>query len=1698
MKTISRFTFCGLLVLGVFASQGAHAQVGNDNVTGPSGIFNGDITTAGSYDPYTGCIMRSIPELTVAAGVGAQPLAFSRIYNSRYASYSAELFGSAGTWSHSYNWVIEPSPELVWHQVRQPGAYVPTSYAVHFPDGRIETFVYSASDIYYRTSPGVGDRLIRLDVNTSLVYLVLTDGSKVEFKATESFYHDVPNGDWYTSYGYVAQAIIDPYGLRTTLTYNADGTLQKVTEPAGRYIQFFYTTFGGQQVFDHITGSDGRSVQYYYVQTSFPVFGNLVCLDHVVYYGDANWTARYTYQAANVGIAVPLVRTCDDPMYPGPMKRIGYVYRTTNNPDGTQPVYGQITSENYFDGTNVGAALTTLTVNNGTTRTETRADGKTRTFTYSSAKLTSCTDFKGVSASQGRDSNSYINSVTDRNGHTTNLTLNALTGGVLTTTFPSTPGDTPPGTPRGVVTYTYGWATCPDPNNRDANNPYYLYSITDEGGHGTTFTRDSSKRVSRIDYPDGGYETFAYNSFNQVLNHQMKTGGTEAFSYDGRGLKQTYRDPYHATGNATASYRYDTLDRLSDVTDALGSALGDPAHTTSYSYNARGQQTVLTHPTDPNDGQRHTVINAYNPDGTLSSVTDELNHVTSCTYDDYRRLLTKVTPQRFTGDNTARTTYTYYDATGTGNDYTHADANVTHTTRPSGKKITATYDENYRKTSVTVGDGTSDAAKTSYGYDNVGNVTSVVSPNEQPGQQYAGKSTITAYDERNRPYSITDALNDPPTTIQFDAAGRKLKITRPNGQVTTFDSYDAMNRLLQQTVKQTPDPDAVTKYTYYPSGLLNTMKDPKLSSGSYNYSYAYDQIGRKTSLTYPPDSGSVQRSESWHYDIAGRNDTFTNRAGNIQTFTYDALNRPTLFVWNDGGVTPPVSFGYDAASRTTSIGNWNAGITRVYFNDNLLNTETTTYVDAVPHTVTYTYDADGNRLTLQYPASAYSFTYNYTNRNQLKTIVNNAGGGTVITYAYDPDGNLTSRTPNNSTSSTYTYDAIDRSLSISHAFAGSNTRTLAYGYDSVGNKKWTKRDGGNGDVFGYDAADQATSVLLNVANPNTVGPGPQTIVYDPNGNRTSFAPYGPTDTYTTNNLNQYTARNSTSAVYDYNGNMTTGVDGSTYTYDAQNRVLSANKGGTTEQFYYDGLNRQGSRTPIANGVTIALQSYANNLYVTAQNSTTPLIANHSSIGSTEQYQVVDQGNGYAALRSVANGLYVCADNAGASPLIANRTAVGNWEQFKLITTGGGKFALIARANGMYACADNAGNTALIANRTAIGTWEQFTMVFVSSGSPTVNNVYDGWDLIAEYSSGSSIASNAYLHGAGGLVKNLTTNNYYYQDASGSTSHLANSVGTLLEWYRYDLQGAPVFYNSSNAQISGSNYGVRHLFTGQQWYSDIGLYDLRNRVYSPDIGRLLQPDPIGFDGDATNLYRYCSNNPLVNSDPLGKFAYKSVEGSGDGTTRVILIPIRYAPGVPWETQEFINTSIGQAWSNDQVYVMAYTATPTSDPPGAVNNLSIESGSPNFYPFFGDYPYSRLPNAGSLSISSFNDTSDEAASAAAEAGGWFMGTRQTPDQPGVMQEIWPTMDLSTPLPPNAADVFGAGIGSTSGLVWNGGPGATALDPNAGFYGMPVTGAGPYMGGNMNSNNPGYVAPGVGPQGNPADSAVGGPPLPPQKYK
>jgi RHS repeat-associated protein len=1319
-------TFALSALCFALCSSDLFAQVGNNNPTGVAGIFNGQVNTGCSYDPYTGNATRSITDIAVAGAVGEYPLALVRSANSRAPS-TTEVFGWAGGWNHNYNWILEDSP------TSNTANFQPKRYTVVFPDGRVETFRAATWDTCYRvrpgvdtppqsTSAGVRERFLQLNLNNMYAYLILPDGGAVEFRAQQ---HSA-NGRYY--YKYHATGIYDPHGLKTTFQSEVtpNGLRRRlvwVIDPSGqRSLHFTYVGPNNAKIAS-IEASDGRVVNYNYI------YCNGCRLDNVVYYNNANWTARYQYTGANIGLDLPpLLWTADDPMYPGPMKRIAYVYRTANNPDGTTPAYGQVQSENYYDGTTVGAPVSTLTVGESPNitykRKETRGDSETRTFIYSGVgQINWASDFMGYNTQQHYDATTkYVDYVVDRNGHRTDYTSDPITGNVLQIQFPFTHEDTPNQSVRPTINYIYGGgAGCSDPNNQ---NPYWVCTATDEAGNQTQFTRDPVfYRATRIDYPDGGYETFTYDAahFYRLSSHRMKTGGTETFAYDGLHRLQYYSDPYHSNpGNPSMQYFYDARDRVSGVVDSL-------SHSTNWDYNDRGQVTLTTLPWI--DNTRYTIRNSYNPngDGTLVSVTDQLNHITSYTYDDYRRLKSVALPARGDGTGTHTTSF-YYGANAWDavDDYKWTDSNVTWVVLHSGKKTKTLYDDNRRKTEVTVGWGTTNPATTSYGYDNAGNVTTVTNPRN--------RTVTTVYDERNRPSEVHDPYANV-TSFTYDTAGRRKTITRPNGQVITNASFDAMNRVLQQNVTQTPDPLAVTKYTYYPSGLLNTMTDPHNSTDSYTYTY--DLMGRKSWVTYPADSNGNHWTERFTYDAAGRLETFKNRKGNVQTLHYDALNRLTYFTWDDN-LTPRVDFSYDAASRLTEIDNANATITRTYWDDNLLRAETEQITGGSPKTVIYFYNDDANRDSITYP-DYQNFAYTYTPRNQLKTV------GPWATYTYDENGyigDLTTRTVNNGTQSTHLYDPLDRVTWITHSFT-SGSRGFNYGYDdvSVGNRKYVRRTGttlgDKGDVFSYDLADQTMGVGLNVTSPQSTPAPPRSIFYDANGNRTTFRPYGPIDTYALNNLNQYTSRNSNNATYDANGNMIVTPDPagnrSTYAYDAQNRLLSAGKGSVTMYFTYDGLNRQVSRKIGANG--------------------TPAF-----------------------------------------------------------------------------------------------------------------NVWDGWDLIEEYQSSGTVTAK-YVYGPTGLVKELVNNRYYYQDGSGSTSHVANASGQLQEWYRYDLQGAPFFYNASDTQLSASALGVRHLFTGQQWYSDLKLYDLRNRFYSPDLGRFLQPDPIGFWG-GKNLYGYCGNNPVTRWDRFG--------------------------------------------------------------------------------------------------------------------------------------------------------------------------------------------------------------------------------------
>jgi hypothetical protein len=140
------------------------------------------------------------------------------------------------------------------------------------------------------------------------------------------------------------------------------------------------------------------------------------------------------------------------------------------------------------------------------------------------------------------------------------------------------------------------------------------------------------------------------------------------------------------------------------------------------------------------------------------------------------------------------------------------------------------------------------------------------------------------------------------------------------------------------------------------------------------------------------------------------------------------------------------------------------------------------------------------------------------------------------------------------------------------------------------------------------------------------------------------------------------------------------------------------------------------------GQTIWLRASANSQFVSAdlaRGAFAPLVADRTIVSAWEQFQVVDAGAGFIALRSVGTGRFVSADlNRGAfAPLVADRVSIGTWEQFTWGELPGGVITLRGRHTNRFVCADLNRGASLVADRTSASTWEQFTWG-TSGGTPT--------------------------------------------------------------------------------------------------------------------------------------------------------------------------------------------------------------------------------------------------------------------------------------------------------------------------------------------------------------------------------------------
>jgi RHS repeat-associated protein len=884
------------------------------------------------------------------------------------------------------------------------------------------------------------------------------------------------------------------------------------------------------------------------------------------------------------------------------------------------------------------------------------------------------------------------------------------------------------------------------------NEAGHITNHTDTLGRTTAYTLDARNLVTRVEFPDGTFESFQHNAYGQVLRHRQRNGGVATYAFDATGLLTQSTDPL---GNTT-TYGYSPAGRLSRVTDALG-------RTTSMEYNDRGLVTKVTNP----DGTFRT--RTYTPYGDLASETNELGHTRTRTYDVFRRLTSSTDPL----GRTSRTEY-------------HPDVEFTNplaVLAPSGERTTFTYDLQWNLLQETRAAGTPAASTRRMAYDKHNNLVSITDP--------MAKTTLLTYDNRNRKTTATDPLGNI-TRWTYDTESNVITETRPDGGVTRKE-YDTMNRLVKTT-----DPKGQATTLGYEAGsgggqcgCASAVGKPRtgdqwttLTDARGNtYTRVFDAMERLTAMLYPGGS-----REQYRYDAVGHPVGYTTRAGQIRTSVFDNRNREIQTNWSDS--TPDITRTFDAAGRILSEDNGAVALTYSYNAANQVLSETSQLTGQLARTVGYAYDAAGRLASTTYPGGNV-VAQTYTPRGQIAGI--GLDGSTVASYEYNPVGATTAKTYENGLSALYRYDAAQRLVGLEHRRGFDLLAKIDYTLDKVGNRKSKTQSVLNPltENYNYDAVDQLIEAKYGAAR--TVG-----YQYDAVGNRQWVSDNGTTAHYTANSDNGYTSVDGVSTTTDLNGNMVS-VPGAAYSYDAQNRLISATVNGMTTEFTYDSRNRVVQRT---------------------------------------------------------------------------------------------------------------------------------------SGNGTLNLTYSGWNLIEERNGGGELEQ-VYVHGAGTdeiLVKITPAGPaYYHHDGLGSTIALTGENGALLESYRYDAFGAASVYDSSGSALPASPRENRFLFTGREWLSQVGLYDYRNRVYSAQIGRFLQTDPIRFAAGDVNLYRYVSNNPVNLWDPWGL--------CDDGPNQDPL-----TGGDIWETFNFFQDFFGPL--TGMLELPAWTSAPVSMT-GAIM-LAAVSTPPQFSP------------------------------------------------------------------------------------------------------------------------------------------------------
>jgi RHS repeat-associated protein len=462
---------------------------------------------------------------------------------------------------------------------------------------------------------------------------------------------------------------------------------------------------------------------------------------------------------------------------------------------------------------------------------------------------------------------------------------------------------------------------------------------------------------------------------------------------------------------------------------------------------------------------------------------------------------------------------------------------------------------------------------TTYAYDALGRTTQVTHPdNSTVLTTYTGRAT-EVQDEGNGTQRVT-------RISQSDGLGRLLSLC----EVAPGPFVGANGASTSSLIGSSGAPVACGQ-DIAGTGFLTTYQYDTLSnllqvnqSGNASRTFTYDSLSRLLT-TSNPESGAI----SYAYDANGNLSTKTsplpNQTGSatvITTYNYDALNRLTTRSYNDGS-TPTASYTFDSPGCGTSY----------------LNTVGRRSYAAVPGwSYCYGYDPMGRVTDIDLVTPQSQYHYLDDAYNLLGALTTETAGYGFAYYGYNTAGRLTSVTssysdsqnPSSVMSSAHynafgslTSDMLGDNEAETYAYVPKMTRLQSYTskLNSTTNYNFNITSfAPNGDVLA--ATDTANGNWtythdgfnrLVGANQNS-GQAVYNYVYDRFGNRwQQNGPHTFLATFTGNNQSNPQNNNRMDGYsYDAAGNLLN--DGThNYKYDAENRLIQVDAGGTATYVY---------------------------------------------------------------------------------------------------------------------------------------------------------------------------------------------------------------------------------------------------------------------------------------------------------------------------------------------------------------------------------------------------------------------------------------------------------------------------------------------------------------------------------------------------